>query len=75
MGKSQSRHSENAGTVVNTVEVNDVHRTEVVNSELFVILYMLVCLAVINLAIKVYKMWQNNLKKKYTQRVMSVERL
>lgn len=75
MGKTQSREQSNAGTVVNTVEVNEIHKAEVVNSELFIILYMMLTLCVINLTIKVYKLWQKNLKRRYITRALSTEQV
>lgn len=54
MGKTQSKAADNTGTVVNTVEISEVHQAEVVNTELFVVLYILVIVAVIQLAMKFF---------------------
>lgn len=73
MGKTQSRQAENTGAVVNTVEINEVHQAEVVNTELFVALYILVALSIIKLTIQMYKLWKNNLKRKYMRRAVSMD--
>lgn len=73
MGKTQSRQAENLGAVVNTVEINEVHQAEVVNTELFVALYILVALSIIKLTIQMYKLWKNNLKRKYMRRAVSMD--
>lgn len=73
MGKTQSRQAENLGAVVNTVEINEVHQAEVVNTELFVALYILVALSIIKLVIQMYKLWKNNLKRKYMRRAVSMD--
>lgn len=73
MGKTASKPSDNSGTVVNTVEVNEIHQAEVVNSDLFIILYIIVIMSATKLTIQLYKMWQRNLKRRYMTRAQSVD--
>lgn len=70
MGKTVSKPSANSGTVVNTVEI---HQAEVVNSDLFIILYIIVIISAIKLTFQIYKMWQRNLKRRYITRAQSVD--
>lgn len=48
MGKTQSKAAENSGTVVNSVAV-EVHQAELVDIELFAVLYILVAIHIANL--------------------------
>lgn len=71
MGKGQSKVSDNSGTVINKVEVSTIHQAEVVNTELFVILYILVAICAANMVMKIYKAWKLNIRKKYMRQAVS----
>lgn len=75
MGKTQSKQVDNTGTVVNTVEISEVHQAELIDTELFVLLYILVILGLINLLIRLYKVWQRNMKRKYVRRAASMDQV
>jgi hypothetical protein len=71
MGKQQSKAVEQTGTVVNNVELNDIHQAEVVNSDLILLMYVLAIIQILSFIAKVYKMWKKHLKGKYLKRSQS----
>lgn len=63
MGKTNSKQANNAGTVVNEIEI---HQAEIVNTELFVLLYVIVFLCVVKVLLELQKKWRRSLKKRYS---------
>lgn len=72
MGKTQSKAVDNTGTVQNNIEL-EIHQAEIVNTELFIILYIMLVIQVANLACKIYKAWHHNLKRRYITRAQSID--
>ena len=62
MGHEESKQVDATGEVVNSIIVNSV---AVQNDELKAVLYALLALRVIEFVIKLYKIHQNYMKKKY----------
>lgn len=72
MGKSQSKATDNSGTVVNNVEVK-LQQAEIVDSELFALLYILVTIQIMSFIYKLYKTWHRSVKRRYITRAPSMD--
>lgn len=74
MGNTKSQQSEpvNSGTVVNEIEIQ---QSEITNQDLIWLLYIISITHLIKFFITMYKLWKNNLKKKYIQRSATLENL
>lgn len=72
MGKSQSKPTDNSGTVVNNVAVK-VQQAEIVDSELFTLLYILVAIQIMSCIYKLYKTWHRHVKRRYVTRAPSMD--
>lgn len=74
MGTTPSKQAsqQTTGTVINEVEI---HQAEIVNSDIRIVLYLIVIILVIQMVMTIYKMWCKNLKRKYLARAPSRELL
>lgn len=67
MGFSHSKAVDNTAKVLNDIEA------KLVNTALFVLLYVMVAVLIIYLLSKLYKVWHRNVKHRYVTRAQSLD--